>query len=443
MDILIKVLQLILSLSLLVVIHEFGHFLFARIFKIRVEKFYLFFDPWFSIFKFKKGDTEYGMGWVPFGGYVKISGMIDESMDTEQMSQPPQPYEFRSKPAWQRLLVMVGGVMMNVVLAVVIYIGMSYAWGDSHISSKDIKNGYAYSALAQEIGFRDGDKILDVEGEYVENALSIQYEIAVGQADYVTVERDGEPVKIYISEEYIPRLLKDAKFMEVRLPFVVADLVKGESAAKAGFLAGDSLVSFNGESLVFFDQFRDRLADNAGGTATIGVSREVDGQRSVIELPVEISEEGKIGIYPALETRFVPITTTEYTFWQAVPAGIERTGSQISSYWEQLKMIFSPKTEAYKSLGGIMSIGNIFPGQWSWEGFWSVTAFLSIILAVMNMLPIPGLDGGHVVFTLYEMITRRKPSDKFMEKVQIAGMIFIFALLIYANGNDIYRFFIQ
>lgn len=374
MDILIKILQFILSFSLLVIIHEFGHFLFARLFKTRVEKFYLFFNPWFSLFKFKKGGTEYGIGWIPFGGYVKIAGMIDESMDTDQMKQPVQPYEFRAKPAWQRLLIMVGGVLMNILLAVFIYIGMSYTWGKTYLDNKDVKYGYVYNDLAREMGFRNGDKIVDIDGEAVEDAGAIWQTIVIDQAKTVTVDRDGQRVRIDIPEEAIAQLLKSPDFATVRIPFVVGETVAGDPAAQAGLLT---------------------------------------------------------------------LSTHRYNFWQAIPAGIQRTGSEISNYAKQIKLMFTPKTEAYKSLGGVIAIGNIFPNYWSWEQFWRITAFLSVVLAVMNILPIPALDGGHVLFLLVEVITGRRPSDKFLERAQLVGIIILFALLIYANGNDIYRFFIK
>ena len=445
MDIAIKILQFVLSFSLLVLIHEFGHFIFARMFGIRVEKFYLFFNPWFSLFKFKpkNSHTEYGIGWVPFGGYVKIAGMIDESMDTEQMKQPVQPWEFRAKPAWQRLLVMVGGVLMNVVLAFAIYIGMSYTWGDAYFASSDIKYGYVYNDLAHEIGFQDGDRVLNVEGEMIEDAFQIFPAIVINQARHVDVQRGDSVVRITIGEEYLPRLLNSPDFMMPRMPFVVAHAEKGMPAAEAGLLPGDTLVAFNGEPMRYFDQYQKALADASGQTVDITVVRGNEGVSETLSLPVKVSDAGKIGAALVPLQNLIPVQTREYTFWEAIPAGFHRTGAELSNYWKQVKMIFSPKTEAYKSLGGVIAIGNIFPGYWSWEVFWKITAFLSIVLAVMNILPIPVLDGGHVMFLLYEVVTRRKPSDKFMTQAQTVGMIILFALLLFANGNDIYRFFIK
>ena len=443
MEITIKILQFVLSFSLLVVIHEFGHFIFARMFGTRVEKFYLFFDPWFSLFKFKRGGTEYGIGWIPFGGYVKISGMVDESMDTEQLKQPVQPWEFRAKPAWQRLLIMLGGVMMNVLLALCIYIGMSYAWGDRYMANKDVAYGYAFNELAHEIGFRDGDRILLVDGQQVEDAAQVFPMIVIDQARTVTVERDGERVEVAIAPEYMPQLLETKAFMTPRVPFIVTEAVKGGAAAEAGFQPGDTLVAFNGEPMRYFDQYQPALADHAGQTVEIVVSRLRDGAAVTDTLPVQLTTEGQLGVKLMGPYDLIPLQTYSYTFWQAIPAGFHRTGTELANYWKQIKLIFSPKTEAYKSLGGIIAIGNIFPSFWSWEAFWQITAFLSIVLAVMNILPIPALDGGHVMFLLFEVITGRKPGDKFMERAQIVGIAILFALLIFANGNDIYRFFIK
>lgn len=444
MDILIKVLQFVLSFSILVIVHEFGHFIFARIFGTRVEKFYLFFNPWFSLFKYKKGDTEYGIGWIPFGGYVKIAGMIDESMDTEQMKQPVQPYEFRAKPAWQRLLIMVGGVLMNILLAVVIYIGISFTWGDKYIANDDLSYGYTYSALAKEMGFQDGDKILDIAGNKVDDWTRVMPMILIDQAPYVTVERDGKPVRVDIGEEYTARLIHSGTLFAVpRIPFVVREVPKGGGAAEAGLMAGDSLVSLNGQPAYFLEQYQKAFAENKGGEVEIGVVRDSAGIDVTRTFKVKVSDEGMIGVGLTSYDHFFPIRTVEYNFLEAIPAGIKLTGSEISSYAKQLKLIVSPKAEGYKAVGGVLTIGNIFPGVWNWESFWRITAFISIVLAIMNILPIPALDGGHVLFLLVEVVSGRKPSDKFLERAQIVGVIILFALLILANGNDIYKFFIK
>ena len=446
MDTVIKILQFIVSLSLLVIIHEFGHFLFARLFKTRVEKFYLFFDPWFSLFKFKKGDTEYGIGWVPFGGYVKISGMIDESMDTEQMKSPPQPYEFRAKPAWQRLLIMVGGVVMNVVFALIIYIGMSYKWGETVLENKDIVYGYTFNSLGQEMGFRNGDRIVDIDGKPATEYLDVLKSILISQPEYVTVDRNGQIIRIDITDESINRLLQSAdstSLLMPRIPFVVGSVVSGSGAAQAGLHPGDSLISYNGTPMTFFDQYSSAFHAAPGDTVTLGLVRKTDGMTKITTLPVKVSAEGTIGVYPRTIDSMLTFSTHNYSLLESIPAGFKRTGAEISSYIDQIKLLFNPKTEAYKSLGGVITMGSIFPTEWDWQRFWSITAFLSIILAVMNILPIPALDGGHVLFLLVEVITRRKPSDKFLEYAQIVGMFIIFALMIFATGNDIYRFFIK
>ncbi len=443
MDVLVKIAQFILSFSLLVIIHELGHFMFARLFKIRVEKFYLFFNPWFSLFKFKRGDTEYGIGWVPFGGYVKIAGMIDESMDTEQMKQPAKDDEFRSKPAWQRLLVMVGGVCMNIVLALAIYIGMSYVWGEKYIANEDLKYGYAFNEFAEELGFQDGDKIISVDGEVIVDYNMIYPTIVINQASTVEVLRNGEEVVVNIPEEHIAKMLsiKPTDFMFPRRLFIVDGNVPGESAEKAGVVAGDTLIAMNGLNLSFSDEFAKEFAANKNKPVQLKVKRDSLGTLIEREINITINEKGQIGVLlSALE---VPIRTTDYTIVEAVPAGFNLVGDKLVNYWNQLKLMFNPETEAYKSLGGVIAIGNIFPNVWNWESFWGITAFLSIVLAVMNILPIPALDGGHVIFLLYEVIARRKPSDKFMEVAQTVGVIILFSLLIFANANDIYRFFIK
>ncbi len=437
----IKILQFIVSLSLLVIIHELGHFLFARLFKCRVEKFYLFFNPWFSLLKFRKGETEYGVGWVPLGGYVKIAGMIDESMDTEQMKQPVQPWEFRAKPAWQRLLIMIGGVTMNVVLAAAIYIGISYAYGDAYIASKDVKYGYEFSELAREIGFRNGDKILNVNGEEIEDSKNILLAIALDQPEYVEVEREGQVVRIPVGTEYTSRILKDKYFLTPHIPKVVEETVPEGGAALAGLEKGDVLLKVNGQEVTAMVDVPQMLAGHEGRTVTMELSRMIHGTPHLITREVGVSDEGLVGIFFKHPGELLEISTRKYNFFQAIPAGFRRAYSEIGMYLKQLKLIFSPKTEAYKSVGGFIAIGNIFPDTWSWYSFWSITALLSIMLAVMNLLPIPALDGGHVMFLLYEVVTRRKPSDKFMERAQLVGFFLLMALILYANGNDIVRLF--
>ena len=441
MDILIKIAQLVLCLSILVMVHELGHFMFAKIFGARVEKFYLFFNPYFSLFKKKIGETVYGIGWVPFGGYVKIAGMIDESMDTEQMKQEPQPWEFRSKPAWQRLLIMVGGVMMNLVLALVIYIAMSYHYGESYIAASDVKNGYSFSELGHDIGFVDGDVITTVDGKSFDNYLDIMSQIRVSGTSEVEVLRDGEPVVVSVTEEFTPRLLSGREpLFSLRIPFTVDSVLVGSAAAHAGLVAGDSLVSVNGEPMSFRDQFVTAFRSSAGDTLRLGILRDSSGVMHSMTLPLAVPDSGVIGTISTTDIlSYYPLTERRFSFWQAIPNGFKRAVDQVDNYIKQLKLVVNPDTEAYKSVGSVVSMGRFFPPEWDWYRFWNITALFSIMLAVLNILPIPALDGGHVVFLLYEVITRRKPSDKFMMGAQTVGMILLFLLIIFTLGNDIIK----
>lgn len=441
MIVLVKAAQLILALSILVIIHELGHYLFARLFKTRIEKFYLFFDPWFSLFKFKKGDTEYGIGWVPLGGYVKISGMIDESLDREQMKQPPQPYEFRSKPSWQRLLIMVGGVLFNLLLAMVIYAGVLFKWGETYLATKDVRYGIVTDSLGYEMGLRNGDRILTVDNEYVENFYGIGSDIILNERSSLQVEREGRIVEIPIKKEYVPLMLKGQGKIDARVPFgpfIITGFGKESPAQEAGLITGDEITAIDGNSFSWYDEFQDYLAVNRG--EEVGVSVNRDGEQ--MNFRVKLAESGMLGVTREVSQVF-ELTENSYGFFESVPKGIAKGVTTVGDYLKQFRLIFSRETKGYESLGGFLTIGSIFPGAWDWHHFWNLTAFLSIILAIMNILPIPALDGGHVIFLLYEVITRRKPSDKFMEYAQIAGMLFIFALLIYANGNDIVRFIIR
>lgn len=437
MEIFIKILQFIVSFSLLVFVHEFGHFITARMCKIRVDKFYIFFNPWFSLFKFKKGDTEYGIGWLPFGGYCKIAGMIDESMDTEQMKQPPQPYEFRSKPAWQRLIIMLGGVIMNVITAIVIYIGICFSWGDSYIASKDVTWGYTFSAMAQEIGFENGDKILTINGTAIENSDDILGEIVLADTPDVAVgvERNGEMATVTVSEANRKRMMEEKEFMSYRIPFIISRTEPGMPADKAGLQPGDRLVAAGGDTLIYFDEYKAVFNANKGKQVALVIARDSAGVKQYVNTSLIVSDEGLIGVAPQAPDELFTVQYVDYNIFQAIPAGFHRTGEVLGSYVKQLRHI-SPK-----HLGGFISIGSIFPSAWSWFSFWQLTAFLSIILAVMNILPIPALDGGHVMFLLYEAVTGRKPGDKFMERAQIVGLILLFGLLLFANGNDIYKLF--
>ena len=435
MDFLIKVLQLILSLSIIVILHEFGHFFFARLFNTRVEKFYLFFDAGFSLFKFKKGDTEYGVGWLPLGGYVKISGMIDESMDKEQLAQPPQPYEFRSKPAWQRLLIMLGGVMVNFILAIVIFWMILFSWGDSYIPAENARHGLYFHSVAHEIGLQDGDNILAINGEKVETISSIVRMVLIEDAHTMLVQRGDSQFAISVPETFKNTILSE----EVRLlasyqiPVLVDSVMEDSGADRAGLQKNDSIVSVDTLATPYFNQFSASLSGMQGKEAIVGLYR--DGQ--FLQLPIEVNEKGEIGFYAKGPGEVLGEEKVSYSLASALPAGIDKGVGLLGNYVKQMKLIFSK--EGAKQIGGFGTIGSLFPSSWSWEIFWYNTAFLSIILAFMNILPIPALDGGHVLFLLYEIVARRKPSEKFMEYAQMVGMVLLLSLLVFANGNDLYR----
>ncbi len=440
MTILIKAAQFFLSLSLLIIIHEMGHFIFARIFKCRVEKFYLFFDAGFSLFKTKKGETEYGIGWLPLGGYVKIAGMIDESMDREQMKKPPQPWEFRSKKTYQRLLIMIGGVLMNFIAALVIYIGVLFTWGEEYLPAENAKFGIDASQTAEEIGFRDGDKILSVDNKPVDSFYDIVPTIVLEKAETVQVERDGKKTDIWIGEEDIAVMMKTKNLIGLRVPFkIVVDAFAKESPAQeAGMLKGDEIFKVNGKEFQYYDQFVAELEEHKEDEITFTVLR--DGATN--DIPLRLTDDGMMGIsWQNNFSEHFEFKTIEYGFWESIPAGIAKGYETSVDYLKQFKLIFNRKTKGYESLGGFITIGSIFPGQWNWNAFWNMTAFLSIILAIMNMLPIPALDGGHVMFVLYEMITGRKPNEKFLEYAQIIGLVLILILVLYANLNDVLRLF--
>lgn len=440
MTVLIKIVQLLFALSILVIVHEFGHYIFARLFKVRVEKFYLFFDWGFSIFKKKLGDTEYGVGWLPLGGYVKISGMIDESMDREQMKQPPQPWEFRSKPAYQRLLIMLAGVIFNVILAVFIYVTVLNVWGETYLATKDVKYGIVTDSTGYAMGLRNGDRIVSVDGVKVEKFYSIVPDILLNKRKTITVERESNLVDITVEKEYIPLMMKGKGDIDARIPFgpfVVSEMPKKKSPArKAGILTGDKIIKLDNMDFQWYDEFQSYLKSHKGVPVVVSIVRKGEA----LEIPVTSSTEGTLGVYRSIKNVF-EFTTIKYSFFESIPAGISKGFKAIGDYLKQIPLIFSKETKGYESLGGFITIGNIFPGVWDWHSFWNLTAFLSIILAVMNILPIPALDGGHVMFLIYEVVTGRKPSDKFLEYAQIAGMVILFALLIFANGNDIIKLF--
>lgn len=446
---LIRALQLIMSLSLLVIIHEGGHFLFARLFKVRVEKFCLFFDPWFTLFKFKpkKSDTEYAVGWLPLGGYVKIAGMIDESMDTEQMKQPEQPWEFRSKPAWQRLLIMVGGVLFNFLLALFIYSMILFAWGDQYIKVQEAPLGMEFNETAKAVGFQDGDILLSADGvpfeRYDGDMLS-----QIADAREVSVIRNGAKASVYIPEDLMQRLLADSvRFASYRFPYVIDSVMVNSPAAQAGIQAGDSIIALNGTPISYSD-YKEAMAERKKNEATL-LKDSIDPRLITLTyvrngttdtLSMRVDSAYLMGVTACLATdRLLPMVKKEYAFFESFPAGVSLGVKTLKGYVGNMKYLFSK--EGAKQLGGFGTIGSIFPATWDWHQFWYMTAFLSIILAFMNILPIPALDGGHVLFLFYEMIARRKPSDKFMEYAQMTGMILLFGLLIWANFNDILRFF--
>ena len=456
MAIFMKILQVVLALSLLVLVHEFGHYFFARLFKIKVEKFYLFFDAGFALFRWKpkKSETEYGIGWLPLGGYCKIAGMIDESMDKEQMKSEPKPWEFRSHPAWQRFFVLFGGVFFNVILAVILYSCIMASWGEEYIKNEDVTTGIATNSLGREIGFRNADKVISFDGKPVEKFDELRLQLIQDQAKTATVEREGQSQNISIDPVYMPAILESADLFEYGIPFVVAEIPDTSLNANAGLMKGDRLLALNipakdstaqdttllseGRSLMFTEVL-EFISAHPGRQVTATVQRDADSLQ-LLQIPLQISPEGFFGVVVEADlSKYYKITRQKYSFLQAIPAGIKKAGEQISNYWKQLKLIFTPKTKAYKSVGSFIAIGQIFPGYWNWRAFWSITAFLSIMLAVLNILPIPALDGGHILFTLYEMITGRKPSDKFLIAAQTVGMILLIGLMILAFGNDIFR----
>ncbi len=440
MVILIKILQLILALSILVLVHEFGHFLFARIFKIRVEKFYLFFDPWFSLFKYKpkNSDTEYGIGWLPLGGYCKISGMIDESMDKEAMKQEPQPWEYRSKPAWQRFFVIFGGVLFNFILAVVIYTGLLAVWGEEYIKNSDVTTGVRVNELAYEIGFRNGDRIISFEEHQTDNFQELQVDLIRTQAKYAKVLRDGDTVTVNIDQSYIPAILNTRGMFDFGIPYIIEAIPDSSINAQSGLQPEDRILALNGTNSEYLLDALEFLGNHKGDSLVATVARGEE----IMLIPIATDTAGKMQVIPKSQlSDFYKVTERNYSFFTAIPAGFNKTIKTVGNYWKELKLIFSPKTEAYKSVGSFITIGSIFPSTWNWQIFWNLTAFLSVMLAVLNILPIPALDGGHLLFTLYEIITGKKPSDKFLEYAQTVGMLLLLALMIFALGNDFFRLF--
>ncbi len=435
MEILIKASQLLLSLSFLIILHELGHFIPAKLFKTRVEKFYLFFDYKFSIIKKKIGDTVYGIGWIPLGGYVKISGMIDESMDTEQMQKPPQPWEFRSKPAWQRLIIMLGGVTVNFLLGIIIYIMITFTWGDTFVKPEGTKLGFEIHESFEQYGLRDGDIITKFNGEVPEDVSDINKFLFLRDLATIEVKHQDGSLKTISFPENIGKIMWQDGVMEpfvLRVLPILKTIEKDSPAEKAGLLKDDKIVTVNNKPITYWHEFTQIMQDSLES-----VNLAIDRNGEIIKFTI-IPEDKIIGVAPDSELSFTQ-SHKDYSFLESIPVGNSKAIWKLKDYISQFKYVFTKK--GAQSIGGFIAIGNIFPSEWSWLAFWSITAFLSIMLAFLNLLPIPALDGGHVLFTLYEMVSGRKPNDKFLEYAQIVGFFLLIALLLLANGNDIIKLF--
>lgn len=447
---LIRLIQFMLAISLLVLIHEGGHFFFAKLFGIRVEKFYLFFDPWFHLFEFKpkKSDTTYGVGWLPLGGYCKISGMIDESFDLEQMKQPAQPWEFRTKPAWQRLLVMIGGVLMNFLLALFIYSMILFTWGDSYVATKDMKLGMKFNSEAKALGFKDGDILIGSDkGEFKDFGVDLFRDVST--ATRVDIVRGGKPMSISLPGDLnlLNMLKNDPSFMRPLIPAVISDVQKRGAAEKAGMKKGDKIIALNGKPIDSWNELSyqlrclgDVLADSKNSADSMKVRKATvvfANNQKTDTAAVVLSPDLMLGIVVQQSAALYKVTTVNYGFFESFPAGVRYGVDVLRGYVDDMKYVMT--ADGAKSVGGFGAIASMFPAEWDWYMFWKMTAFLSIILAFMNILPIPVLDGGHVLFLLYEIITRRKPSEKFLVYAEYVGFIFLIALLVFANANDVLR----
>ncbi len=440
MEVLIQAAQFVLSLSILIVLHEMGHFLPAKWFNTKVEKFYLFFNPGFSLFRKQIGETEYGIGWLPLGGYVKIAGMIDESMDKEQMAKDPEPWEFRSKPAWQRLIIMIGGVTVNAILGVIIFAGVLWWWGETYLPAKNAIYGIKVDSIGQHIGLQDGDIVFGVDGEEVENFDKIPYEILINEAKTLSIIRDGQEQTLDIPTGTIAQMVEQRArgIMSPRFPVKVQEIQDDSEADKMGLQAEDQILAFNNEPAYYYQDFDQLKREHKGEESTLTILRDSD----TLQLSGTVPEDGIFGFQPYTPGHFLELDTIRYSMLEAIPAGMERAYATFADYVKQIRLIFtSSEIKASESVGGFITIGSIFSPTWDWHRFWTMTAWLSIVLAFMNLLPIPALDGGHVMFLLWEMFTGKQPPQKVLEYAQMVGMVLLLGLLVFANANDVIRLF--
>ena len=444
MDYVIQAGQLLLSISILVVLHEGGHFLAAKLFKTRVESFYLFFNPWFSVFKKKIGETEYGIGWLPLGGYVKIAGMIDESMDKEQMKLPPQPWEFRSKPTWQRLIIMLGGIIVNVLVGFLIYSFVLMGYGEKYLPNENLTDGVwcTNEVITQEIGLKTGDKIIAINGETYNSFTNTVENMLL--AETIEIEREGKRLILVVPIDVLGKLVENRQggILSPRIPFTIAGIAEGYVAEKAGFELKDRIIGVNEFSFKYYDEFKELISKFSGQNVSVKVNRN----GNVVSIPLTIPDSNILGLAPYPyntselgEQGFYQTKTIKYSFFAAFSRGFDKAGEELAKYYRGFKKMLNPETGAYKGMGGFATISKLFGSEWVWQNFWEKTAWISLILAFMNLLPIPALDGGHVMFLMYEMITRRKPNEKAMEYAQIAGMILLLGFMLYAN-TDFLRF---
>lgn len=440
MEVLIQAAQFILSLSFLIVLHEMGHFLPAKWFGTRVERFYLFFNPWFSLYKKKIGETTYGIGWLPLGGYVKIAGMIDESMDREQMNKPAEPWEFRAKPAWQRLIIMIGGVTVNAILGMIIFAGVLWYWGEPYLPPQNMTYGVYVDSFGRDLGLQDGDQVLAIDGDELKSFEKLNYELLVNAGKSLTVKRNGETLTLPVPDGTIRQIVEEKipAIAYVRMPNKIEAFPKeGGPAKEAGLQVDDQIVGINGQSTFYFHEFSKSKEEFKGKTVTLDVVRNAD----TIQIQAPIDTTGMVGYMPYGPDHYFDFDTTRYSMIGAIPAGVSKAYNSFVDYVKQIGLITSGEVSASKSVGGFITIGSIFSPEWDWYRFWTMTAWLSIILAFMNILPIPALDGGHVIFLLWEIISGKQPPQKVLEYSQMVGMVLLLALLVFANANDVMKLF--